>query len=91
MTRPRPVPDHIRQAAIATYVAGASLNATSKQHRVSRHKLATWLQIEGLMREPIMPRGGHVKRTSESPAVYRGGWVVRGGVAYPLEPMRDAS
>lgn len=85
MATGRPIPDHIRDAAIADYKAsGQSLLIVSRRHGVSKAALSSWI------------KPGHTKRVRKSPwsdaeLAYIGGWQVVGGVSRPLLPERRSA
>ena len=79
----RNIPDAARQAAIDTYADGLSLEATAARHGVSKNTVARWARDAGVLRP-----GRSAGPQDSSPTVYKDGWEVRGGIAYPLAPRR---
>lgn len=69
-----------REAAVDDFIAGASIATTSRRHGVARSTISVWLADAGV---------GMEDRDDVSPVDYTGGWVVRGGVRYPVKPVRQ--
>lgn len=81
----RPIPDHVRDAAVADYrTSGDSYKEVAKRHGISRSRLHALVNPEGVKkRKP--------KRWGAEEIEYVGGWVNRGGVMYPLLPEQRSA
>lgn len=84
---PRRTPEHIRNAAVADYLAGESCQVVALRYGVSSTAVCKWaVKDHGYVRE----RWQHIQTIDDSPATYEGGWRRVGGVMRPLEPVRRA-
>lgn len=84
LTRPTgaTIPSTTRTAAIDDFLDGMQIADISKKHGVARSTISAWLAQDGV---------GIEDRVGESPGVYEGGWVMRGGILHPAKPARRVS
>lgn len=82
LTRPAgsTTPASVKEAAIDDFVDGMSVIAIAAKRGLSRSTVAAWITKEGVSAPD---------RTTESPGAYDGGWVMRGLIKVPLEPVRS--
>lgn len=81
LRRGRSKPGETKEKAIADFLAGDPLHVVAEVHSIGVSTLSNWLSAAGVSakdREEL-----HV-----APKVYTGGWVVRGGIKYPAQPVR---
>lgn len=84
---PRRTPTRIREAAVRDFVAGESCIVVGERYGISPTTVSKWaIKDAGYQRE----RWQREITIDPSPEVYTGGWVNRGGVMRPLEPVRGA-
>lgn len=69
----------VKNAAIDDFLAGMSIAQVSDKHGIARSTISAWLSQENV---------GAEDREDTSPVDYDGGWVLRGGVRYPVKPVR---
>ena len=69
----------VKTAAIDDYLAGMTIAHIAKKWQIARSTISAWIAQKGV---------GIEDRDGESPGVYSGGWVLRGGIHYPAKPAR---
>lgn len=72
-----------RAAAVAAYAAGETSEAVAKEFGASASSVVAWCRDAGV---PIRRNGGR-----KAADAYEGGWEIRGGVSYPLQPEKRSA
>lgn len=84
------IPQQTRDAAVATYLGGASLTAAAAQHGVGPSSVQRWVAKATKGQPQLLENRHHL--CEGAPRVYRGGWTPSpGGILRPLVNIRTST